>query len=124
MILSWLDHYRSDIESTVFVCGVLFERFGPGGLETHHLGLNTNLCNEGDYIINVRTMRASAPIYGVNHQANVNISMIAAQDAARLIVRAIGFSRWPREMTMVGDRMTVREVCNTVVRARGSFLPC
>jgi hypothetical protein len=73
--------------------------------------------------VNVRTLRASAPVYDANHQTNVNISMISAQDAARLIVRAIELQRWPRELTMVGDRMTVLEVCNTVSRVRGSCLP-
>lgn len=100
---------------------MLYERFGPGGLEAHRLGLSTQLCSEGDYIVNVRNMRASAPVYDANHQTNVTISMISAQDAARLIVRAIGLSRWPREMAMVGDRMTVLEVCYTAVRVRGLF---
>jgi hypothetical protein len=122
-IQSWLEHYRNNIESTIFVCGVLYERFGPDGLENHRLGLNTNLYHEGDYIVNVRTMRASAPVYDANYQVNINISMIAAQDAARLIVRAIDLPRWPRELAMVGDRMTVLEVCKTVERVRGSCVP-
>lgn len=98
---------------------MLYERFGPGGLESHRLGLGANLCKEGDYIVNVRTMRASAPIYDADYGTKINISMISAQDAAHLIVRAIGLRRWPRELCMVGDRMTVFDVCKTVEKVRG-----
>jgi nucleoside-diphosphate-sugar epimerase len=127
-ILQWLDHYREQdqIESTIFVCGVLYERFGPGGLRAHRLALQTDLCNEGDYIVNVRSMKADAPVYDVNRHLNVYICLTAAQDAARLIVRAIDSSRWPREMTMAGERMSVHDLTTAVVRVRGStiFLLC
>ncbi|KIW03570.1 uncharacterized protein PV09_05325 [Verruconis gallopava] len=123
-ILDWLDYYKSsvDLESTVFVCGVLYERFGPGGLAAHRLGLNTSLCNEGDYIINCRTMEANAPVYNANNQANVYVCMIGVQDAARFITRALDLARWPREMTMAAERMTVNEIIDTVVRVRGTPL--
>lgn len=65
-------------------------------------------------------MRASAPIYDADYGTDINISMISAQDAARLIVRAIDLRRWPRELCMVGDRMTVFDVCRTVEKVRGS----
>jgi hypothetical protein len=123
-ILQWLDHYRqlNQIESTVFVCGVLYERFGPGGLRAHRLGLQTELANEGDYIVNVRTMRADAPVYDANHHLNVFICLTAAQDAARLIVRAIDSSHWPREMTMAGERMSVVDLTTAIVRVRGEMI--
>ncbi|TID18395.1 NAD(P)-binding protein [Venturia nashicola] len=122
IIRSWLDHYRSEIESTIFSFGVFYERFGPGGLESHRLGLAAYICKEGDYIVNVRTMRASAPIYDANYGTGISISMISAQDAAHLVVRAIDLRRWPRELYMVGDRMTVLDVCRTVERVRGNTL--
>jgi hypothetical protein len=120
-ILQWLDHYRSQnqIECTVFVCGILYERFGPGGLSAHGLGLQTDLCNEGDYIVNVRTMEAVAPVYDSKHQLNISICLTAAQDAAHLIVRAIDSSHWPREMTMAGERMSVYDLTAVVSRVRG-----
>ncbi|QDS76047.1 hypothetical protein FKW77_005445 [Venturia effusa] len=119
LIHRWLDYYRSDtFEPTIFSCGVLYERFGPGGLESQRLGLNTNLSKEGDYIVDVRTMRASAPLYDADYE-HIHISMISAQDAARLIVRAIDLPRWPRELCMVGDRMTVWNLCKTVEKVRG-----
>ncbi|KAF2432718.1 NAD(P)-binding protein [Tothia fuscella] len=119
-ILDWLDFYRSRIESTVFVCGVLYERFGPGGLAQHQLGLQTNLCNEGDFIVNVRSMTLAAPVYDINHQTTVTICMIAAQDAARLVVRALDSPNWQRELLMAGERMTVLELTQVVERVRGT----
>jgi hypothetical protein len=121
--LDWLDFYRqgNQIESTVFVCGVLFERFGPGGLAAHRLGLNTELSNEGAYIINCRAMTAEAPAYNANNQPGVYVCMIAAQDAARLIARSVDFNRWPREMTMATERMSVNEITDAAVRVRGTF---
>lgn len=123
-ILEWLDFYRqgSQIESTVFICGVLYERFGPGGLASHRLSLNTDLCNEGDYIINCRTMVAEAPVYNANNQPGIYVCMIGAQDAARFIARAVDFTRWPREMTMAAERLTVNEITDAVVRVRGMFV--
>lgn len=120
-ILEWLQFYHSRIESTIFICGILYERFGPGGLAAHRLGLNTSLCNEGDYIVNCRTMTAEAPVYDNNNQARIYVCMIAAQDAARFITRAVDFSRWPREMTMTAERMTVNEITEAVIRVRGMF---
>ncbi|KAF2397639.1 NAD(P)-binding protein [Trichodelitschia bisporula] len=118
-VLAWLEHYRSQIESTVFCCGVLYERFGPGGLAAHGLGLLTQRAQEGDYIVNVRTMRANAPVYDANHQLNVYICLTAAQDVARFVVRAIDMPRWPKEMTIAGERMTVWDMTNIVIRVRG-----
>jgi len=118
----WLDHYREHdrIESTIFSCGVLYERFGPGGLRAHRLGLNSQLDGEGDFIINVRNMTANAPIYDANNQPNVTICLTAAEDVARFVVKAIDLNKWPQEMTMVGERMTVLELLQAVQRARGT----
>ena len=118
-ILSWLDYYRNQIESTVFICGVLFERFGPGGLAAHRLGMNSHLSNEGDFVINCRNMTAEAPVYDVDHQLKVYVCMTAAQDVARYVARAVDFQRWPRELAMATERMTVNELTDMVVKIRG-----
>jgi nucleoside-diphosphate-sugar epimerase len=116
----WLDHYRTQrqIESTIFTCGVLYERFGPGGLRAHRLGLNSHLDGEGDFIINVRHMTATAPVYDASNQPNVTVCLTAAEDVARFVVKALDLSRWPEEMTMVGERLTVLELLRSVERAR------
>ena len=118
----WLDHYREQgrIESTIFSCGVLYERFGPGGLRAHRLGLSSYRDGEGDFIVNVRNMTASAPVYDTNNQPNVTICLTAAEDVARFVVKAIDLNRWPKEMSMVGERMTVLDLLRAVERARGA----
>jgi len=117
--LSWLQHYRSSIESTQFLCGILYERFAPGGLRQHKLGLNSGVAEEGDYIINVRTMAAQAPVYDAADQPTVTICMTAAQDVARFVVRAIDMPQWPPVLTMYGERITVHGLTTLVQEIRG-----
>lgn len=118
----WLDHYKAQngIESTIFSCGVLYERFGPGGLRAHRLGLNSHLDSEGDFIVNVRSMTANAPVYDNHNQPNVTVCLTAAEDVARFVVKALELTRWPEEMTMVGERLTVLDLLRCVERARGT----
>jgi hypothetical protein len=67
-------------------------------------------------------MVAEAPVYNANNQPGIYVCMIAAQDAARFIARAVDFNRWPREMTMAAERLTVNEITDAVVRVRGMFV--
>ena len=50
--LQYLQYYAGQgvIEYTVLTCGIFYERFSPGGLAAHRLGLNGHACGEGDYI--------------------------------------------------------------------------
>ena len=122
-IRDWLKHFveneRSIQEYTFFICGVLYERFGPGGLRSHRLASQCHRDGEGDFAINARTMQSHAPIYD-REQQPVSICLTAAEDVARFVVRALDLSRWPREMTMVGERMTVWELVNVVKGVRGA----
>lgn len=116
--LAWLQHYG--IECTEFVCGILYERFAPGGLNRHRLGLNSGVDGEGDYIVNVRTMAAQAPAHDASGQPTVTICMTAAQDVARFVVRAIDLPEWPPVLTMYGERVTVSGLINLVQEIRGN----
>jgi hypothetical protein len=117
---AWLSHYPN-LESTVFVCGVLYERFAPGGLHASFLGLNAQYGAEGDYLINVRNLKATAPCLDVRG-TDVKLCLTAAQDVAALVVKAIGMplGSWLPELRMVGARMTVSKLLETVLRVRGS----
>ena len=118
VVREWLDHFRYKMQYTVFTCGVLMERFAPGGLHGQRLGMAKGYGAEGDYMINVRNLRAIAPI--VDSQGNdVELCLTAAQDVAKLIVRAIDMRNWPPELSMVGERMTVRQLLQTVLVVRG-----
>ncbi|KAK7727529.1 hypothetical protein SLS57_003002 [Botryosphaeria dothidea] len=103
--LAYLEHYRQYFEATtVFVCGVLYERFQPGGLAAGRIGASTGLSQEGNFILDLRYMTAQVPAYDSTNQPSY-LCMTAAQDAARLVVAALDMPTWPREFRMYGERL-------------------
>lgn len=118
-IRGWLYQYRQLIQSTVFTCGVLYERFAPGSLTSYRLGMQTHLRFEGDFIVNPRNLTATAPFNDSNGNP-VSLCLTSAQDVARHVVQAIHYPhRWPAEIFIVGQRMTVQELLSCVAFARG-----
>jgi NmrA-like family len=113
-----LEHYRGHIESTVFSCGVLYERFAPGGLHNYRLGLGTYRGAEGDFLLNPRDLAGEAAFADHNGEP-VTLCLTAAQDVARLVVRSLDLPVWPAQLYMTGERLTVAELIVTVLRARG-----
>lgn len=116
---SWLQYYSQHIQSTVFVCGILYERFQPGGLQHTRMGLTSGFSGEGDYIMNCRTMSAQVPAYDAENNPNVILCLTAAQDVARFVTRAIDLKEWPPELRMCGQRMTVKDLVMLVQRLKG-----
>ncbi|KXT10438.1 hypothetical protein AC579_7894 [Pseudocercospora musae] len=51
-----LAHHSQYSQLTAFVCGVLHEKFQPGGLAQPRIGANTGLSTEGGYILNLRSV--------------------------------------------------------------------
>jgi hypothetical protein len=117
-VLAWLECYRPHIESTVFVCGVLYERFAPGGLHSLRIGLGMDYGREGDFLVNPRNLLVNGPLQDFRRD-NVTVCMTAAQDVARLVVRSLDMARWPAQQVFVGEKMTVAQVVDTVLRVRG-----
>lgn len=117
----WLAYYSSHIQSTVFVCGILYERFQPGGLRQSRIGLTSGLSGEGDYIMNCRTMVAEVPCYDANNDPNVTICLTAAQDVGRFVTKALDLPRWPPELRMCGQRMAVKDLVSLVQRLKGKM---
>jgi len=113
-----LQHYRAYIQSTVFVCGILYERFAVGGLASLRIGLGSGCGNEGDYILDARNMTAEAPAYNPSG-GYTTISMTSAQDVARFVVRALDMAQWPAELTMAGERIMISSLIETVKQCRG-----
>lgn len=113
-----LAHHRSRIESTVFVCGVLYERFGPGGLAGSRIGAGSGISGEGDYILNVRAMTARLPAYDAYNNF-VGIAMTRAQDVAEFVVKSLDLDEWPTELLMCGTRILVKDLHTTVETATG-----
>ncbi|KAL1630492.1 hypothetical protein SLS56_004892 [Neofusicoccum ribis] len=114
--MAYIDHYRSYFEATtVFVCGILYERFQPGGLAAARIGASTGVSQEGNYILDLRYMTAQVPAYDSTNQPSY-VCMTAAQDAARLVVAALDMPTWPPEFRMCGERIKVYDL---VAIARG-----
>ena len=115
-----LERHRNRIESTIFVCGVLYERFAPGGLSMANVGQSTKITSEGEYMVNLRTMHAEIP-YSDTNQQQVSLCLTSLSDLARFITRSLGMERWPARSVIQGDNMTTYELLNAVARARGMF---
>lgn len=114
----WLSHYSQNIQSTIFVCGILYERFQPGGLQQSRIGLTSGFGGEGDYMMDCRNMRAQVPAYDVNNNPNVSICLTAAQDVGRFVTRAIDLPQWPTELRMYGQRIAVKDLVATIQRLK------
>lgn len=107
---SRLQYYRNHgMEYAVFVCGVLYERFAPGGMGAFQIGHGTYVAGEGDYLMDIRNMTAQIPYYDSAGQ-EVHICMTSAQDVARFVVAALDLSEWPSEFRMRGERMALSDV--------------
>jgi nucleoside-diphosphate-sugar epimerase len=118
--LALLRHYRGYIQSTVFVCGILYERFSVNGMRSQHMGSNTGYGNEGDFIANPRTMTALAPIWDAGHNLSY-LCLTSAHDVAQFVVRALDMPSWPTEMSMCGERMTVNGLLEVIRACRSGF---
>jgi nucleoside-diphosphate-sugar epimerase len=105
-----LQHYREyGMEYAVFVCGVFYERFAPGGMAAFQIGHSTYVAGEGDYLMNIRNRRAEIPYYDSSGQ-EVSICMTSAQDVARFVVAALDLPQWPSEFRMLGERMALGDI--------------
>ena len=118
-VLAHLHQNRSRIESTVYVCGVLYERFSPGGLRHHNIGNSTGVAQEGNFMIDVRHLQAQVPHTNSSGQ-QVNLCLTAVQDVGRFVTKSLDIKqRWPPELIMHGERVTTYELLSIVGRARG-----
>ncbi|EEP79746.1 predicted protein [Uncinocarpus reesii 1704] len=116
--ISLLQQYG--MEYTVFTCGVFYERFAPGGMAAFQIGQGTRIDREGEYLINLRSMTAEIPY--LSDGRNSFICMTSAQDVARAVVAAIDLPRWPTEIRMFGDRVSLTGLVGIVERVSGQEL--
>jgi NmrA-like family len=103
----------------VFTCGVLFERFAPGGLAASQLGVNGGIGQEGEYIMSYRRRQAQLP-YNDNNGQSASVSMIGARDLAQAVVGSLNLSSWPREFRVRSERMRVRDIVSTAEQVQGN----
>lgn len=117
-ILRLHHHESSGMRFTVFTCGVLYERFAPGGMTTSQIGIRSNIGQEGDYLMDFRRRRAQIPYLNTAGQP-ATICMTSAADVARFVVAALDLPSWPREFRMRGERLTVRDIVAIAEQIQG-----
>ncbi|CAK4030583.1 Hypothetical predicted protein [Lecanosticta acicola] len=115
-----LTRFSRQMQSTIFVCGIFYERFQPGGLARIGIGLGSATSGEGNYILNCRSMTAVVPAYNANQEPNVTICMTAVQDVARYVCMALELPNWPAQIRMYGLRISLNNLVDNVQRLRGS----
>lgn len=114
---STTDHHR--MRYTVFTCGVFYERFAPGGLAALNIGFGENVQHPGAYLLNVDAATAEI-VPHMAHGLPVDVSMTSVYDAARFVAAAveIGPDRWPRELRMRGDQLSVVDIVRECSNAK------
>ncbi len=118
----WAQSRTHHMAYTVFSCGILYERLGPGGLATYNMGHGQlgGIPIQGDYLVDVEN--GTAEIVETNSQGRpVQVSLTSVYDVARFVAAAIdlGLQSWPREFKMRGDQLTTREIVTACSDVRG-----
>ncbi|KAF7560878.1 hypothetical protein G7046_g3253 [Stylonectria norvegica] len=114
---SLLRRWDPQMKYTVFSCGIFMERFHPLGLGSLGIGYSSGISNAGDYIIDLP--QATAEFVEKDAMGHtVRVAMTSVYDVARFLVAAVdmGPKHWPREYTMSGDRMSLRDLVGTCSR--------
>ncbi|KAL3422610.1 isoflavone reductase [Phlyctema vagabunda] len=110
------------LRSTVFVCGIFYERFARGGLALLDIGSSTQQNYQGAYLMDVEYSTAEVVEYHSNGSP-VNVCMTSVNDVARFMVAAIELdvSTWPAEFRMQGDRLSVSTVLQSAEAIKGAM---
>lgn len=116
--------HRTNMRSTVFTCGVFYERFARGGLASMGIGASTGVYYQGTYLMDVGQGTAELTERNASGHS-IYVSMISANDVGRFLAAAIelGLRDWPGEFRMAGDRRTVTEILSWAEAVRGGELP-
>ncbi|KAI9873543.1 MAG: hypothetical protein M1830_000294, partial [Pleopsidium flavum] len=118
----YAQHPQYGMKYTAFTCGVFYERFAPGGMAASAIGLGSGTSGEGEYLMDVRSMRAKIPYYNAAGEV-VHICMTSAEDVGRFVVAALDLPQWPEELRMCGERMSALDVVRTAEHMRGLIPP-
>lgn len=119
-----LQYYQGNgsMQYTVFVCGIFYERFAPGGLAAFQIGRGTHISTEGSYLLDFRENKAQIPLPPGDY-GEVWICMTSAQDVAQYVVAALDIPEWPVEFRLYGDRLALPDIISGAEIAKGNR-PC
>lgn len=122
MVLARLRQYEAHgMEYTVFSCGILYEGFSPGGLDSSNIGKGLIANKEGDYLLHMRHVKAHIP-YDPSGRPAV-ICMTSAQNTGRFVVNALDLPILPSELRMRDERLSVSEIVDIAEQVRGELQP-
>lgn len=120
--LERLHQYQArGMQYCVFICGIFYERFAPGGMIASNIGRGSGISGEGDYIMDIRRMKAQIPHGSNGRPASVCITSV--QDVGRFVAAAVGMPRWPTEIRMCGERMDFSSLVRMAELMRGKHFP-
>lgn len=118
--LERLRQYQSrGMQYCVFICGIFYERFGPGGMIASNIGRGSGISGEGDYLMNIREMKAQIPHGSNGRPASVCITSV--QDVGRMVAAAVGMPQWPTEIRMCGERTDFSALVRTAELMKGIY---
>lgn len=110
--------------STVFSCGVFYERFARGGLGSYGIGASSNVFYQGSYLIDVENGTAEV-VEQHSDGRPVSVAMTSINDVARFVVAALDLDidNWQDEFRMSGDRISVSQILQWAESIKGMFIP-
>ncbi|KAK5941566.1 hypothetical protein PMZ80_005514 [Knufia obscura] len=127
-LIALLQHHAatSSMRYTLFTCGVLYERFGPGGTNTLQISTLNNrhsaVGEEGNLLIDMRLGKATIPVTPSHEQ--LAVCMTSARDVARYVVAALqtyeDMTVWPEEFRFCTQRLTMSELVTICTRVRAN----
>jgi hypothetical protein len=108
------------MRSTVFSCGVLYERFARGGLASVGIGSGSVAQQQGAYLMDVEHSTAEIVERHASGQP-IYLCMTSVNDVAKFVVAALDLDphTWLGEFRMYGDRRTVAEVVRWAEAVKG-----
>ncbi|KAG5951685.1 hypothetical protein E4U53_002498 [Claviceps sorghi] len=111
----------SGMRYTVFACGIFMERFHPFGLGYLNIGYGSGVSGAGDYLVDINNCTAEYSEQNARGQ-KVRVCLTSVYDVVRFIVAAVDLEpqNWPHELTMRGDRMSVRDIVWTCSRFKNA----
>ncbi|KAI5793171.1 hypothetical protein EDC01DRAFT_88042 [Geopyxis carbonaria] len=125
-VLDRLREERHRIESTIFVCGLFYERFAPGGLKGSGICASEGFMkNEADYLLNYRNATIPAlPMSSKTKKDNgdqheVIACFTAAKDVGKFVAKALGMEKWPAQLRCYGERMRLLDVIEIAEKVKG-----
>lgn len=115
-VLGRLREEAHRLESAVFCCGLLYERFHPRGLAAVCSPLGPAK-DEGDFLVSVRDAKAVVPA------GPAAACFTAAADVARFVARALALAAWPERLACCGQRLRLADIVRLAEQATGACVP-